>query len=143
MPAQGYTIGKDVAVDIIGPNGPKRFAVRTGFDSKQETNSIRVKRADGLTDFLELPDGWSGSFDFERSGGEIDAYFAELEELYYHGEDWGSVTITETITERGGQVSQYRYTGVALKYSSAGTKAGGDTVKQKVDFMAQRRVKVV
>jgi hypothetical protein len=104
-------------------------------------DSRKVKRFDGVTDFLELPDGWEGSFDFERAGGFIDDYFASLEADYYAGEDLPTVSITETITEPGGGVSQYRYTNVTLKYSNAGDKNGSDTVKQKIDFLASRRIK--
>jgi hypothetical protein len=38
-----------------------------------------------------------------------------------------------------GSVSQYRYTGVALKFDDAGEKGGSKLIKQKVGFKATRR----
>lgn len=142
MPNQGYTIGRDVAIDIIGPNGPLRFKVRTGFSSRPVYDKVKVKRADGITDHLNNPDGWEGDFDFERQGDEIDAYFAQLEEDWHQGRDTLPVQITETITEKNGAVSQYRYLNVALTYDNAGEKSGTGTVKQKIGWNASRRKKV-
>lgn len=142
MPVNGYTIGKDVSLDITGPSGPLRFNIRTGFTAKQETNDIKVKRADGIVDHLVIPDGWTGSFDYTRQDSLLDDYFAGLEQNYYSGINNAPLTITETITEANGSVSQYRYTRVVLKYDDAGAKTGDDVVKQKISFMASRRLKV-
>jgi hypothetical protein len=52
------------------------------------------------------------------------------------------VTITETIAEVSGAITQYRYLGALLKLDDAGDYAGDATVKQKVSFVCSRRVKV-
>jgi hypothetical protein len=142
MPANGYTIGRDVSLDIIGPNGPLRFGIRTGFSAKPEYNDIKVKRADGITDNAFIPDGWTGSFDYERGNSTLDDYFAGVESDYYAGLNIKNVSITETIVENTGAVTQWRYTNVALKYDDAGSKSGDTTVKQKVSWAASRRLKI-
>lgn len=144
MPANGYSVGRDVAVDIIAPSGlPLRLRVRTGFSSKQETNDIKVKRADGGVDHLVIPDGWTGSLDYERGSSDLDDYFAALESTYFAGGSYGPTSITETITNPDSSISQYRYTNVALKYDDAGAKTGDNTIKQKVTWMASRRIRIV
>jgi len=142
MSVNGYTVGRDIVVDLIGPNGPLRFKVKTGFEAKPEFQSSKVNRMDGVVDGLEVPAGWNLSWDYERQGPEIDDYFAEREAAFYRGENLQPLSVTETITEPDGKVSQYRYVNAMLKYDSAGAKEGLTTVKQKTTAFASRRIKV-
>lgn len=143
MPAQGYTVGRDISIDIIGPNGPVRFATRTGFEPKQETAEIKVRGSDGLTRTVTIPDGWTGTIDYERFDARLDDYFAGIEADYYAGKDILSVSITETIAEKSGAISQYRYIEVSLKYDAAGARGDPQsTVKQKISWAAARRIKI-
>lgn len=142
MPVNGYTVGKDVSIDITGPNGPVRFSVKTGFSAKQDTNDTKVKRLDGVTDHVLTYDGWTGTLDFERQSSALDDYFAQQEANYFAGVNSLPISITETTTEADGSVSQFRYTSVVLKYDDSGSKTGDATVKQKVSWMASRRIKV-
>lgn len=142
MPVNNFSVGKDVSLDIIGPNGPIRFNLITNFDAKQDTSEVKVKGLDGITRPVVFYDGWSGTFSLERQDSSMDDYFAQLEAQYYAGVNQVSLTIMETITEVSGAVSQYRYTGVILKYDDAGSWSGDKTVSQKFSFMASRRLKV-
>jgi hypothetical protein len=143
MPATGYTIGRDISVDIISRNGPLRFATRTGFEPKQETTEIKVKGSDGIVRTAYLPDGWTGTIDFDRFDARLDDYFAGVEADYYAGKDVESVSITETIIEKTGALTQYRYLEVALRYEAAGARGDPDsTVKQKISWAAARRIKI-
>lgn len=142
MPAGGFNIGKDTVLDINTRRGVLRAPIRTGFKAKQETKSVQSDGLDGVCRYAELPCGWSGEFDFDRASPELDDYFANAEADYYGGIDSDAITITETNSEVGGGLSQYRYTGVCLKYEDAGERKGDATVKQKVTWKAARRLKV-
>lgn len=142
MPANGFNVGRDHVLDINTSRGILRQAIRTGFMLKQLTDSLESKAADGVNRFAELPAGWEGSFDFDRGSSELDDYFAAAETDYYGGLGQDAITITETVTEVNGSLSQYRLTGVALKYDDGGEKGGAKLVKQKVSFKASRRLKV-
>lgn len=142
MPVNGYSVGKDVSLDITSPAGPVRWKVRTGWSAKPKHGDIEVKRLDGVVDHLYLPQGWLLNFDLERQGPELDAYFATAEANYYAGLNNGTISVTETITEPNGAVSQFRYTNVVLKPDDLGDWKGDGTVKQKVSGMASRRIKV-
>lgn len=142
MPANGFNIGKDVQLDIITPAGVLRASIRTDFTSKQDTTSLDVKGADGINRFAEIPAGWSGSFTFERADSRMDDYFAQSESDYYAGVASGTVSITETTQEVSGAITQFRYTGVVLKYEDAGGKASDKTITTKVSFKASKRLKV-
>lgn len=142
MPLNGYSVGRDISLDIIGPTGPLRFSLITNFTSKPDTTDIKIKGLDGITRHARFPDGWSGSFDITRADSTLDDYFSQVEANYYAGLNERPLTITETISEASGAVTQYRYTGVLLKLDDAGSWSGDQVVKQKVSFMADTRVKV-
>ncbi len=142
MPQNTLSIGRDVALDVTGPTGPIALGLVTGFTARPQIKEQRVKGIDGITRMLRFPDGWDGSFDIERQGNELDNYIAREEDAYYAGRSESPVTITQTIQEPNGSVSQYRFTGVFLKLDDAGRWAGDASVQQKVSFVASRRIKV-
>jgi len=142
MPQNGFSVGRDYSLDIITQNGPLSFGLIISFSSKQDSTEKKIKGLDGITRPVRFFDGWSGNIEVTRQDDTLDAYFAQLEEDYYNGLTEQGCTITETITEVDGSVSQYRYLGVLLKYDSAGNKSGDDTISQALSFMASRRKKV-
>jgi hypothetical protein len=142
MPINGFSVGRDVVLDIVGPDGPIRFSLITKFSSKPDTEDKKIKGLDGRTRPVIFAMGWSGTFEAERTNDEIDSYFAQLEANYHAGINNPPCTITETIQEADGSVSQYRFEGVMLKLDDAGSWEGGNTVNQKLSFTASERKKI-
>lgn len=140
MPIQGFTVGRDIALDYVAADGPKRFSKITGFQSKQETSEVKIKGLDGSITNIRYFEGWSGSYEIERQDGTVDAYFAQLEANYFQGLSETPATITETIAEAGGAVTVWRYTGVISILADAGDKRSDSTVKMKIEFKASRRI---
>jgi len=138
----GYNTGKDVALDINGPNGPIRIPKIMSFDAKPKTTSQEITPLNGQTDELLIPKGWTGTFEAERVDSTLDDWWAQFESDYYNGVSQPAATITETISEVGGGTSTYRYTNVIMKLEDAGKKEGDKTIRQSVSFTARRRVKV-
>lgn len=142
MPQQGYSTGRDVSLVIILSDGTTlRMRKVTGWDAKQETSDEPIKALDGDTDHLRFFNGWSGSFQSERRGPELDNYFAQLEANFFAGRDDPPATIQQTITEPNGSVSQFRFERVLLKYDDAGKWTGDKSVPQALSFMAARRIR--
>lgn len=138
-----FSTGVDISVDVTLPSGaPLVISNVTGWDRKMDASSLKSKGIDGVTRLAFLPESWSGSFDIDRANHSLDDFFAAVEANYYSGVTVQNVTITETIREGDGTISQYRYQGVALHYGDAGSWKGAEYVKQKVEFMASRRIKV-
>lgn len=142
MPLNSYSVGRDLSLDITGPNGPLSFSQIVGFTSKPDITDQKIKGLDGITRHLRFPDGWSGSFEIERQNSLLDDYWSQLEANYYAGLNELPVTITETIQEVNGSISQYRYLQVLLTIDDAGAFKGDASVHQKLRFVAARRVKV-
>lgn len=142
MPIQGYSVGRDYTLVIQTSTGTLQPNKITEFKSQQDVTDVRVKRLDGITDHVRFFDGWSGSFAIERQDAALDNYFAQLEANYYAGINEQSAQIYETIQEANGAVSQFRYDGVLMTLADAGTRAGDATIKQAINFVASRRIKV-
>lgn len=143
MSASGqFNVGKDVTLDIIGPNGPLRFNIVTMFTSKPAYKSLDSKGLDGIDRYDDLPAGWSGDFTLDRADSVVDDFFAQKEANFYSGLSSNLVSVTETITEVNGAVSQYRYQGVALTLQDAGSKSADNKIVLKIGFRASRRLKV-
>jgi hypothetical protein len=142
MPIGGFSVGKDVALTIVTASGPLTFSLITSFSSHQETSEQMIKGLDGLARPVRHFNGWKGRFDIDRQDSTVDDYFSQIEANYYAGINETPATITETITEVSGAITQYRYIGVLLKLESAGTWKGDDTVKQAISFVATQRLKI-
>lgn len=137
-----FSIGKDVALDIIGPRGPLRFPILTGFEAKPAYKPIQSNGLDGIDRYEDLPSGWTGTISLDRANSSVDDYFADKEASFYAGISSSTVTITETIQETNGGVTQWRYIGVSLTLQDAGSKTGENKVPMKIGFRAARRLKI-
>src|SRR5574340_1393790 len=129
MPQNGYSLGRDISLNVMTQSGPLTMNRITGFESKQHTSGMKVKRLDGINDPLRFFEGWSGSFSIERSDSIVEDYFVQLEDNYYAGLNEQPATILETITNPDGSTSQYRYQRVILTLDDAGNWQGDSTVK--------------
>ena len=142
MPVNGFSVGRDYAINVQGPSGPLQLNLVTKFTKKPDMIDKKIKGLDGRTRHVTFYDGWTGSFQIERQDSTPEDFFAEQEAAYYAGQNMSPCTITETITEVSGAVTQYQYVNVILKLADSGTASGDDTVALSIDFMAERRVKL-
>lgn len=143
MPINGFTVGRDVGLTIVAGNGQAlTLNLITGFQSRQDTIDVKIKGLDGVTRFLRFFDAWSGSFTLERQDSTLDDYFCQLEANFYQGQNEQSASITETVQEVSGALTQYRYKNVLLKLDDAGEYRGDQSVKQTMSFVSHRRVKI-
>lgn len=143
MPANGFTVGKDVSLVITTPSGNLSLPVTTsGFEARPQYNKVRGVYMDGVNRGFNAPTGWEGTIKLDRSNKDIDVFFAQQEAGYYAGQNTFTATITETITEADGSISQWRYTNVLLSYDEAGSKTGDAKVPQTIGFFASKRLQV-
>ena len=88
MPMNGFNVGRDISLNIIGYDGAiHSFGLSTHFDARMMTNKVTIKGLDGVMRFLEIPDGWDGTFTYTKQDDLLDAYFAGLEANYYAGQN--------------------------------------------------------
>lgn len=142
MPQNGYSSGRDFTLNVVTANGTLSITGITSFKSKQEVSEETIKQIDSVVDRVRFFEGWTGTFMVERKDSTLDDYFCQIESNYFRGIQEGPLTITETITERNGNISQYRYRKVLLKLDDAGEWAGDKTVKRTMTFVASRKIKI-
>ena len=109
------------------------------FTSKQKNKNLETIALDGVNRHLNIPIGWTGSFEMERTSPEIDAFFFLLEQQYQSGNTIPLTTITETITEADGSTSQFQYQGCVIEFDSTGDWKGDELITQKINFAASAR----
>lgn len=144
MPTNDFTTGRDVNLVIVTPQvGPISLNLITGFSAKQITTTESPNGLDGVIRHVRFYKGWQGSFNLTRRDSTLDDYFALCEAQYWDGVSESPASITETIQERAGGTSQWRYTGVLLSFDDAGDFRGDTTVAQAVSFIASKKLKVV
>mgnify|MGYP005818514415 CR=1 FL=1 len=142
MAGNMFSIGRDCQVVVIGPMGRVDLSHVTGFESRQNTTSVRVDRMDGVHLAAELPKGWEGSFEIERGSSAADDMMAAIEQTYFNNGQTGGGTLYQYVTETDGSVSTYQYENVAFRLANAGQWKGDGSVKQKLEFFAARRKRV-
>ncbi len=142
MPTGQYSVGRDITLVLVTSGGPLHIRGITSFQSKQDTTENKIIKLDGITDHVRFFVGWSGRFMIERKDETLDAYFSQLEASYYAGVNEQYASITETISELDGSISQFRYLKVLLKFDDAGDWRGDTTVKQNMSFVASRRIQI-
>jgi hypothetical protein len=143
MPANGLSTGIDHKLSFVDINGQQNFVIIESFTAKEDAPTDKVIAMDGTVRHPKFHQGWSGSFVLQRSNNVMDNYIALQEASYYQGTDQIPMTITETITEVDGSLSQYQYTNVVIVLDDAGNWSGTEIVRQRITFMASRKLELV
>lgn len=140
MPVNGFSVGRDLTLNVVTPKGQLRFPLSTEFEANPDLRDEKRMGLDGTARHALFHQGWHGTIMFDRGDPNFDDYWAQIEADYYQGLNQGSATITETITEVSGAVKQYLFTGVVLKPTAMGNWKGDQVVAQKIEFLASRRL---
>lgn len=143
MPLNGLNSGLDVTFKYTDANGVQQFSKLESFTMSENAPVLEQVAMDGSTRFPKFHQGWKGSAVFQRNSNAIDSYIALQETNYYLGADQLPGTITETIKENDGTVSQYQYTNVVLVLEDGGTSSGTDIIKQTLSIYASRKIQLL
>lgn len=141
MPNGGLNVGRDITLSIVTQDGPLVIPPNfiTKFEAKDDAEIKKYLPITGIVTPVVFHMGWSGTIEVTRHDDSIDAYWALLEADYFNGVNIQGSTITETIEEASGSVTQYIYSNVAFKLETPGTWAGNEFVTQTLAFMAARK----
>ena len=139
MPANGLSTGIDIKISFSDADGVQQFAILESFSASENATATEKVAIDGTTRFPKFHLGWKGSFVYQRNSDVLDQYIALQEANYYLGVDQLPGTITQTITEANGSVSQYSYSNVVLILENGGTWTGTDIVTQNFSWQGSRK----
>lgn len=142
MPVNGFTVGRDITVNIVGPDGvnivlpPDQV---TNFDAKPLKREDWSRPLNSPPKPLYMPDGWRGTIECDRKDSSLDNYQNSVEQAYWAGENMLSGTVLATITEGNGTTSQWLYEGCQFWVEETGNYRADGKVAQRVEFCASRR----
>lgn len=142
MPLNGLISGIQSKISFIDADGVQNFTVLESFSAKEDATVSKYIAMDGTVRHEKFHSGWSGTCMFERNDNFLDRYIAAQESAYYLGLNQLPLTITQTITENNGDVTQYQYINAVLVLDDAGTYTGTDIAKQSVSYQASRRLSI-
>jgi hypothetical protein len=143
MATSTFNLGRDSSVVVIAPTGQRiDFSIVTGFDAKQTVHQLRIKPLTGPPQGVDIPDGWTGSFEIERGSSAADDLFSSIEQGFWATGALGIGQIFQYIQEVNGSTSTYQYDGVAMHLSDAGSYKADASVKQTIAFFASTRKRV-
>jgi hypothetical protein len=142
MTINNFSVGKDLTFNLYDPmtGGVVSFPIITGFDRKQLTTKLHSKAMSGRNYYGTEYDGWELSITIDRASAAADRFFAQREAAYHGGQNMLELTVTETIQEKDGTITQFRYEGVDVSFDDAGTFKNGALVQQRISGRASRRV---
>jgi hypothetical protein len=115
----------------------------TGFSKSMNTTRLQSTAIDGTTRIRDLRLTWEGTLTFDRRNAALDYYFAAREDADRRGQDLPPCSITETIREDGGGISQFRYIGVAMTLAQGGEARGDSKIEMTVNWIATGRIRTI
>lgn len=139
-----FNVGRDGAQVTIFDSSIGQVTISgiTSFETKPEMVKLKSVHIGGRILRRAIPDGHTGTFDLDRQDPSFETYFANFEANYFAQLPPSSITITHTINNLDGSVSQFQYTDVALYPDEAGKWAGQEKVTQKFTFEAGRKIQL-
>lgn len=141
MPNGGLSVGRDITLRFNFLSGPLEFPTSSieSFEAKPMAPLKNYVALDGLLQPVLFHEGWDISISIARKSNLLDQFWALQEAEYYAGTPQPGGTITETIQEANGSISQYLYTNFVIKLDNAGMWKGNEFVIQTLIGQASRK----
>lgn len=141
MPLTNLSVGRDTTIVLNDPNsgGVPNILYVTSYEAKQDHIKLKSSAMDGTVRHGVIPDGWSGRIMLDRGNQNVDVLFGILENAYYNGNNILPQTITQTIDEADGTITQWQYVGCAISYDEPGTWQNGKYISQTIGWCASKR----
>jgi hypothetical protein len=138
MPINTFNVGRDVAIDFVGPTGPVRLSIVTGLPGEADDEEAGSHGIDGTVRFQYIPGGWDGHIKIDRANRLADDLIYNFEQLYYGGQNVPAVAIVETITEPTAR-SPVALRGRHVRDARARQLEGDAKVEQRLEWCASFR----
>lgn len=112
------------------------------FTSRQDTVPLRTSPLNKQPETFQVPNGWTGTVQCQRSNDNLDSLIASIEAAF-----WSAGTITngalyQYITEPDGSQTTWHYTNVSIVLGEAGNWSNDAMVMQSFSFTASQKVEV-
>jgi len=139
MPANTLSTGIDLTLSFTDSNGTQNFMSLESFEESSMATMNEKVQMDGITLFPKFHLGWTGNLTYLRTSDALDRYIALQEAEFRLGIDQRPATITKTVKEANGSLSQYIYGNVVISITNGGRWSGTDVVTQTATWKASTR----
>lgn len=142
MPINGYTVGRDVTVNLQSPEGGLTGGIVINPNQVTSFDARTMKREDWARPLnvppmpIYMPDGWRGTLTVDRMDDTLDVYQDTIESDFWNGNNISAGTIRETITEVNGTITVKTYTNCMFWVDDLGSFRADGIVRQRVEFSA-------
>jgi hypothetical protein len=132
-----FNIGRQASLGIIVNGVPLVATKLTKFTWKEEVIKLKSRPLASRPVNVNIPDGYSGTLEFDRGNGVLDQYFAQRSAQYWSSGVIDTIQINYTIPDpTTGAIMQLRFEGITLEFASGGDYEQDKIVQQKADWMA-------
>ena len=137
-----FSIGRNTRVVFRWNGSTVTLPDVVSFTSRQGTVPIRSTPLNKQPETFEVPNGWTGTVQCQRTNANLDNLVADIEAAF-----WSAGTITngdlyQYITEPDGSTTTWHYTNVSIVLDAGGSWSNDTMVMQSFTFNASQKVKV-
>lgn len=134
----GLSVGRSWTANIFTQFGEFIIPTITMFEIHSTPVTDKSIQVNGDINYIEIPSGFTGSIEADRSSNTIEQYWINYETAYYKGLNLLPSTITQTIQEPNGAITQMIARGVMFSTGDFGNWVGNNLIKQRLNFNASR-----
>lgn len=136
----GFSIGKDLSLVLVGPTGAIQLPKLTDFDDEPVYETVKSKVLSGPTRQISLPDGHNLTIKFDREDSSVDEMFSGIEAAYWAAGGFvPSFSLYEYVTERDGSQSTFEFVEVDLQYKPGSWKSGSPVAGELKGYARYKR----
>ena len=137
-----FSIGRNTRVVFRWNGSAVTLPDVVSFTSRQGTVPIRSTPLNKQPETFEVPNGWTGTVQCQRTNANLDNLVADIEASF-----WSAGTVTngdlyQYITEPDGSTTTWHYTNVSIVLNAGGSWSNDTMVMQSFTFNASQKVKV-
>ncbi|KXU99233.1 hypothetical protein AD929_15670 [Gluconobacter potus] len=137
-----FSIGRDTRVVFRWNGSTVELPDVVSFTSQQGTVALRSVPLNSQPTTYEVPNGWSGTVQCQRTNSNLDDLIASTEAAFWSAGTITNGTLYQYITEPDGSTTTWQYTNVSIVLNAAGSWANDGMVMQSFTFNASQKVKV-
>ncbi|GCE85161.1 hypothetical protein [Komagataeibacter diospyri] len=142
MATKPFNVGRDCRVVLIYNGSRIKLPTVTGFQAQQQTHRLTSSPLNDMPAFYDTPNGWSGTFNFQRDNSGADDLFAAIESGFWDAGTMILGSIYQYLDECDGTTTTYEFMGATIALNNAGNFQSENIVNQSVSFMARIRNKI-
>lgn len=140
--ANPFNVGRDCRVTLLWNGQRIDMPKVTGFQAQQNTHQLNSMPLNSVPTFVDIENGWRGSFSADRNTDGFDSLIAAKEAAFWDSGTIGQGTIYQFVRETDGSTTTWEYTGVSIRLPEAGNWQTENKVSQRLEFTASMRRKI-